>query len=41
MKKKRNTEPKGRPMTGLFCQLTPAQRAAALAYKGDDTVGTK
>jgi hypothetical protein len=28
-----------RPMTGFMSTLTPAQRATALAYRGDDTHG--
>jgi hypothetical protein len=29
----------GRPMTGFFAQLTPAQKALALAYRGEENHG--
>lgn len=29
-------KPRGRPAAGLFCTLTPEQRAKALAYDGPD-----
>jgi hypothetical protein len=31
--------PAGRPMTGFMATLTPAQRQAALAYRGSDHLG--
>lgn len=30
-------DPPGREMTGFFATLTPEQKAAALAYRGEDT----
>ena len=30
---------KGRPLTGFFANLTPEQKARALAYKGEENHG--